>query len=91
MSLQVYNYYNIIWCIDSLLSSDSVNNGRCYVAPAAYACAVTLRNDRRLLQAVFSVVPLRGYMTQPTELRYASECSAVEGSVVECYPAANGS
>jgi hypothetical protein len=31
--------------IEPLLSGDSVNSGRCYVAPAAYVCAVTLRNN----------------------------------------------
>jgi hypothetical protein len=38
-----------------------------------------------VMQAVFSVGPLRGYMTRP------SECSAVEGSPVECYKAGKGS
>jgi hypothetical protein len=33
----------ILWRIDR----GSVNNSRCYGAPAAYACAVTSRNNRR--------------------------------------------
>jgi hypothetical protein len=33
---------------------------------------------------VFSVDPLQGYMTRPTEFSSESECSAVEGAVVEC-------
>jgi hypothetical protein len=37
---------NIIWRIDTLLSGDSVNSGRCYVAATAYAYAVTSRNNR---------------------------------------------
>jgi hypothetical protein len=39
-----------------------------------------------VLQAVFSVGPLRDYMTWPTEVSSTSECNAVEGS-----PAGNGS
>jgi hypothetical protein len=33
---------------------------------------------------VFSVGPLRGYMTRPTVFCSANEYSAVEGSPVEC-------
>jgi hypothetical protein len=44
-----------------------------------------------VMQAVFSSGPLRGHMTRSTVFCSASECSAVEGSVVECEPAGNGS
>jgi hypothetical protein len=37
----------ILWLIDPLLIGNSVNNNRCYGAPAAYACAVTSHNNRR--------------------------------------------
>jgi hypothetical protein len=37
----------------------------------------------KLMQAVFSVDPLRGYMTRPNVFGSANECIAVEGSVVE--------
>jgi hypothetical protein len=37
----------------------TVNNSRCYGAPAAYACAVTSYNKEEVMQAVFSVGPLR--------------------------------
>jgi hypothetical protein len=37
----------ILWRIDLLLSGDCVNSGRCYIAPATYACKVTSRNNRR--------------------------------------------
>jgi hypothetical protein len=57
---------------------------RCYVAPAAYACAVTSYNNKEAMKAVFSVDPLRGHMTRPTVFCSASECSAVQGSAVEC-------
>jgi hypothetical protein len=65
--------------------------GRCYVAPAAYACAVTSHNNRRGVQAVFSVGPLRDYITRPTVSCSASEGRTVEGSVVEFQPEGNGS
>jgi hypothetical protein len=35
------------WHIDVLLSGDSVNSGRLYVAPAAYMSVVTSHNNRR--------------------------------------------
>jgi hypothetical protein len=34
------------------------------------------------LQAAFSLSPLRGYMTRPTEFCSESECSAVDGSAI---------
>jgi hypothetical protein len=34
-------------CIDLLLRGDSVNNSRCYGAPAAYASAVTSHNNSK--------------------------------------------
>jgi hypothetical protein len=38
-----------------------------------------------VMQAVFSVSPLRGYMTWPTVFCWASEYrSSVEGSAVKC-------
>jgi hypothetical protein len=37
-----------------------------------------------VMQAMFSVDPLRGYMTRPTVFCSTSECSALEGSAVEC-------
>jgi hypothetical protein len=44
--------FNVLWCIDPLISGDSVNisrdsYSRCYVALAVYACAVTSYNNRR--------------------------------------------
>jgi hypothetical protein len=54
----------ILWLIDPLLRGDSVNKRFCYGAPAAYACAV--------MQAVFPVSPLRGYITRPTVSCWAS-------------------
>jgi hypothetical protein len=46
-----FNSYNIenflLWRIHPLVRADSVNNSRCYGAPAAYACAVTSHNNRR--------------------------------------------
>jgi hypothetical protein len=39
------------------------------------------------MQAVFSVDPLRGYMTRPTEFCWASECCAADCSE----PGDNGS
>jgi hypothetical protein len=74
----------ILWRIDPLLRSDCVNNSRCYEAPAAYACAVTLHDMEWWMQAVFCVGPLRGYMDRSTVFCWANECSAVEGSPVEC-------
>jgi hypothetical protein len=56
----------------------------CYVAPAAYACAVTSRSNRRGVASGVLCGPLRGYMTRPTEFSSGSECSVVEGAVVEC-------
>jgi hypothetical protein len=38
---------SLLWRIRPLLRSDTVNNSRCYGAPAAYACAVTSHNSRR--------------------------------------------
>jgi hypothetical protein len=58
----VGGYNNILWRIDPLLRGDHVNssrcndrggvtmtdeNSRCYVEPAAYACAVTSHNSKR--------------------------------------------
>jgi hypothetical protein len=37
----------MLWRINALLGGDYVNNSRCYGAPAAYACAVMLYNNRR--------------------------------------------
>jgi hypothetical protein len=37
----------VLWRIGPLLRGDSVNNSRCYGAPAAYACAVTSHNNIR--------------------------------------------
>jgi hypothetical protein len=36
-----------LWCTEPLLRGYSVNNSRCYAAPAAYACTVTSHNNRR--------------------------------------------
>jgi hypothetical protein len=56
---------------------------RCYVAPAAYACAVTSRNNRRddAGGVLFGSAPR---LYDSTERVLYSECSAVESSVVEC-------
>jgi hypothetical protein len=40
--------------------------------------AVTSRNNREVLQAAFSVGPLRGYITRPTELSSVQRVSAVQ-------------
>jgi hypothetical protein len=37
----------ILWRIDPLLRDDSVNDSRCYGAPAAYTCTVTSHNNIR--------------------------------------------
>jgi hypothetical protein len=37
-----------------------------------------------VMQAMFSVAPLLGYMTRPCSVERASEYSEVEGSPVEC-------
>jgi hypothetical protein len=37
---------NILWRIDLLLRSHSVNNSRCYGATGTYACAVMAHNNR---------------------------------------------
>jgi hypothetical protein len=56
---------------------------RCYLAPAAYACAVMSHNRSGDAGGVLWG-QLRGYMTPPTVLCSANECSAFEGSSVEC-------
>jgi hypothetical protein len=37
----------ILWRVNPLLRGDSVNNIRCYGAPAVYACAVTSHSNRK--------------------------------------------
>jgi hypothetical protein len=56
---------------------------RTHAAEERVTYAVTSRNNRKVLQAEFSVGPLRGYMTRPTELTSVSECSAFEYSRVK--------
>jgi hypothetical protein len=75
---------SILWSTDPLLRGDSVNNSRCYGAPAAYACAVTSHNNRRGdAGGVFFRSAPRLCDSIDRVLRW-SECSAVEGSPVEC-------
>jgi hypothetical protein len=45
--------YFVLWHIDPLLRLDSLNNRRCYGAPAAHACAVTSHNRRGNAGSVF--------------------------------------
>jgi hypothetical protein len=55
----------------------------CYMAPAAYMCAVTSHNNRRGDAGnVLVGPPPRLY--DSTVFCSASECSAVEGSPTEC-------
>jgi hypothetical protein len=63
-----------------LLSGVSVNSGRYYVVHAAYACAVTSRNNRRDVAdgVLCGSAPNLYDLTRPTELSSASECSEVE-------------
>jgi hypothetical protein len=53
---------------------------RCYVAPEAYACTVTSHNNRR---GDASGV-LCGFALRLYDSKDQVQCSAVEGSVVEC-------
>jgi hypothetical protein len=69
----------------------SINISRCYVAPAAYACAVTSHSNTRGDAGGVFIGPLRGYMTRSTVFCWASECSAVESSAEDCSPVGNGS
>jgi hypothetical protein len=53
------------------------------VASAEYAGAATSRNNRRGVAASVICGPFRGSVPRPTEFSSLSECSAVEGSIVE--------
>jgi hypothetical protein len=76
--------------MDPLLSSDSVNSGLCYVTPATYTYAVTSHDSGRgVASSVLCGSAPRLY--DWTKFNSVSECSAGEGSVVECYPAGNRS
>jgi hypothetical protein len=70
---------------DPLLSSDSVKSGRSYVAPVAYACTVTSHNSRRGDAGGVLCGPAPRLYDSTDRFQFsASECSAVEGSAVEC-------
>jgi hypothetical protein len=79
-----YVYKQKILChIDQLLRGDSVNNSLCSEGPTTYACAMASHDTRRCdAGGVFWRSVPRLYNS--TVFCWASECSAVEGSPVEC-------
>jgi hypothetical protein len=70
--LWIVPIFCILWRIYPLLRGASVNNSRCYGAPADYVCALTSHNNRRGDAGGVSCRSLWGYMTRPTVFCWVS-------------------
>jgi hypothetical protein len=72
VNLSLYKHLKLMWRIDPLLRSDSVNSGHCYLTPATYTRS-TIKNR------VFYVVRVA---TVAMQLREKHASTTVEGLCV---------